>query len=463
MVIFLVKMKIKPKPQKKTIKPSKSSVFHRRLDYQYPVIDHGKGIYLYDESGKKYIDAVGGALVANIGHGVKEISQAIAKLTKRFGFIHASQFTTRHMEEYAKELCRIAPKGLNKVYFTLGGSDSVETAIKLARQYHYDLGNKGKYKIIYTYPSYHGATLGALAVTPKKSFREIYEPYLAKHPKIPSYFCYHCPFKKTYPGCDMECARELEKTIKKNGANKIAAFIIEPIVGASAGAVVPPKEYFPIVRKICDKYNILLIADEIMSGFGRTGKWYASQHFGLKPDILISGKGISGGLVPLAAVFCTDKIFQAIKKGTGNFSHGFTYVNNVITTGVGKAVLEYVKNKKLVDNCAEKGKYLFSKLRGLAEEFEIIGDVRGKGLMTAVEFVKNRKTKEPFPRKLHLAERILQTAMKKGLNLYFCLGFADGVNGDAIMVAPPFAVTKSEIDKIIKILSNSIREIQKTL
>ncbi|MFA5084527.1 MAG: aminotransferase class III-fold pyridoxal phosphate-dependent enzyme, partial [Candidatus Paceibacterota bacterium] len=282
---------------------SKSSVFHRRLDYRYPVITRGKGIYLYDESGKKYIDAVGGALVANIGHGVKEISDAVAKLTKKFGFIHASQFTTKHMEDYAKQLCGIAPQGLNKVYFTLGGSDAVETAIKMARQYHYDSGNKGKYKIIYTYPGYHGATIGALAVTPKKSFRGIFEPYLAKHPKIPSCFCYHCPYKKSYPGCDMECARELEKVIKKNGAGKIAAFIVEPIIGASAGAVVPPKEYFSLVRKICDKYNIILIADEVMSGFGRTGKWYACQHFNAKPDILISGKGISGGLVPLAAVF----------------------------------------------------------------------------------------------------------------------------------------------------------------
>ena len=442
---------------------SKSFVFHRRLDYKYPVITHGKGIYLYDESGKKYIDAVGGALVSNIGHGVKEISRAIAKLTERFGFIHASQFTTRHMKEYAKELCRVAPQGLNKVYFTLGGSDAVETAIKMARQYHYDSGNKSRYKIVYAYPSYHGATLGALAVTPKKSFREIYEPYLVKHPKIPSHFCYHCPYKKTYPDCDIECARELEKIIKKENPNTISAFIIEPIVGASAGAVVPPKEYFPIVRKICDKYNVLLIADEIMSGFGRTGKWYACQHFRLKPDILISGKGISGGLVPLAAVFCTDKIYQTIKKGTGSFSHGFTYVNNAITTGVGKAVLEYVKNKNLVNNCAEKGKYLFSKLCGLAEEFEIIGDVRGKGLMTAVEFVKDKKTREPFPRKIHLAERILQAAMKKGLNLYFCVGFLNDGNGDAVMVAPPFIVTKKEVDKIIKIFSNSIREVQKSL
>lgn len=449
--------------KKGSFNAQKSHVFHRRLDYQYPVIARGKGIYLYDEKGKKYIDAVGGALVANLGHGVKEIAEAIKKLAGKTSFLHASQFTTRHMEEYARDLCKIVPKGLNKVYFTLGGSDSVETAIKMAKQYHWDSGNKNKYKIIYTEPSYHGATLGALSVTPKKSFRMIFEPYLIKQPKIPSYFCYHCPYKKTYPSCKIQCAWELEKVIKKENSNTILAFIIEPIIGASAGAVVPPKEYFPIVRKICDKYNVLLIADEIMSGFGRTGKWYACEHFNLKPDILISGKGISGGLVPLAAVFCTDKIYQTIKKGTGNFSHGFTYVNNSLTTGVGKAVLEYVKKTNLINNCAEKGDYLLSKLHKLAKEIEIIGDVRGKGLMTAVEFVKDKKTKEPFPRKFHLAEKILQTALKKGLNLYFCLGFVDGINGDAVIVAPPFIVTKPEIDKIIKIFSSAIREVQKTL
>ncbi len=442
---------------------SKSSVFHRRLNYQYPVITHGKGIYLYDEAGNRYIDGVGGALVCNLGHGIKEIAEKIGKLAAKTSFLHAAQFTTRHMEEYAKKLCRLTPKGLDKVYFTLGGSDAVETAIKLARQYHCDSGKKSKYKIIYTNPGYHGATAGALAVTPKKSFREIFEPYLPKHPRIPSYFCYHCPYKKSYPSCEIQCAWELEKEIKKIGQDKIAAFIIEQIVGASAGAVVPPPEYFSIIRRICDKYNILLIADEIMTGFGRTGKWFACQYFKVAPDILVAGKGIAGGFVPLSAVFCANKIFQAIKNGSGGFNHGFTFVNNALTTGVGAATLEYIKRKDLVRQSSQKGKYLLSKLQSLKKKFEIIGDVRGKGLMTAVEFVQNRKTKEPFPRKIHLAEKILQLAQRKGLILYFCLSFVDGINGDAVMVAPPFIVTKKEIDKIIKIFSESISEVEKSL
>lgn len=454
---------MKKQKQKNTLFDiSRSSVFHRRLNYHYPVITHGKGIYLYDEQGNKYIDGVGGALVANLGHGVKEIARKIGKLAEKTSFLHAAQFTTRHMEEYAKKLCKITPKGLNRVYFALGGSDAVETAIKLARQYHYDSGNRNKYKVIYTFPSYHGATIGALSVTGKSSFRKIAEPYLLNFPCFNGYSSYRCPHKKVNRGCVAECAYELEKTIKKNNPRSISAFIVEPIVGASAGAVLPPPGYFSIIRKVCDKYNVLLIADEIMTGFGRTGKWFACQHFGITPDILVVGKGIAGGFVPLSAVFCKDKIYRAIKQGSGSFLHGFTFANNSFTTGVGKIVLEYLIKNDLVNECAEKGKYLLSKLEAL-KKFEIVGDVRGKSLMAAVEFVKNKKTKMPFPRKIQLAEKILQTAQKKGLILYFCIGFVDGVNGDAVMVAPPLTVTKKEIDKIIKIFSESISEVQKSL
>jgi len=442
---------------------SKSSVFHRRLDYQYPVITHGNGIYLYDEQGKKYIDGVGGALVCNIGHGKKELARKIGKLAEKTTFLHAAQFTTRHMEDYAKKLSKVLPKGINKSYFVSGGSEAVETTIKLARQYHYDSGRKEKYKIVYTWPSYHGSTIGALSVTGKSAFRKIAEPYLLDFPSFNGFSSYRCPHnKKNNNGCIAECAYEFGKTIKKNNSKTIAALIIEPVIGASAGAVLPPKGYFQIIRKICDKYNILLIADEVMSGFGRTGKWFAVQHFGVVPDIMTAGKGISGGFAPLAGVFCTNKVFKAIKNGSGNFSHGFTFANNSFTTGIGNMILDYMIKKDLVGNAAKMGNYLMSKLEKL-RNFDIVGDVRGKGLMTAVEFVKNKKTKEPFPRNIHLAEKILQTAQKKGLILYFCIGFVDGVNGDAVMVAPPFNVTKKEIDEIIKIFAESILEVRQSL
>lgn len=441
---------------------SKSSVFHRRLNYQYPVITHGKGIYLYDEQGKRYIDGVGGALVCNIGHGEKKLARKIGELAGKTTFLHAAQFTTRHMEDYAKKLSKVLPKGITKSYFVSGGSEAVETAIKLARQYHYDSGRKEKYKIIYTWPSYHGSTIGALSVTGKSAFRKIAEPYLLNFPSFMGFSSYRCPHKKSNNGCVAECAYEFEKTIRKNNPKTIAALIIEPIIGASAGAVLPPKGYFQIIRKICDKYNILLITDEVMTGFGRTGKWFAIQHFGVVPDIMTAGKGISGGFVPLAGVFCTDKIFKAIKNGSGNFSHGFTFANNSFTTGIGNIILDYMIKNDLINKASKAGDYLMSKLEKL-RSFDIVGDVRGKGLMTAVEFVKDKKTKEPFPRKLHISEKISDIAQNKGLILYFCVGFADGMNGDAVMVAPSFNVTKKEIDEIVKIFSESIREVQQSL
>ncbi|MFH0740198.1 MAG: aminotransferase class III-fold pyridoxal phosphate-dependent enzyme [bacterium] len=445
---------------------NKSSVFHRRLNYQYPVITHGKGIYLFDEKGKKYIDAVGGALVANLGHGLSEIAKEIGKLAQRFSYIHGSQFTTQEMEDYAKELCAVVPQELRKVFFVSGGSEAVESAIKLARQYHYDTGNKEKYLIIARKPAYHGSTILPLSLASRESHRKPYIPLLSKFPIIPAPFCYHCPFGKAYSQCNLECAWQLEKTIKKIGPEKISAFIAEPIIGASAGAVVPPKEYFPIIRQICNKYNILLILDEVMTGFGRTGKWFAFSHWNFLPDIFVTSKGIAAGLVPFAAVFCQKKIVETIKSGSGNFVHGFTFENNPLTTGTARAVLKYVKERNLVAQSAKMGKYLLSRLMTFSD-IPIVGDIRGLGLMTAVEFVENKKTKKPFPRKAQIAEKITQTALNKGLNLYFAIGFIDNTDGadsgDAVMVAPPFIVTKKEIDKIVDIFKESILEVQNNI
>ena len=439
----------------------KSSIFHRRLDYDYPLITRGKGICLYDQKGKKYIDACSGALVANLGHGIGEIAEEIKRLAERFSYLHGSQFSTREMENYAKELVKIAPRELNKVLFVSGGSEAVETALKMARQYHYDSGNKKKYIIVGRKPAYHGSTILAQSLSTRKIQRKHYLPYLFNFPVVPSPFCYHCLLEKKYPACGIACARALEKEIKKTGPEKISAFLAEPVIGASAGAVVPPKEYFPMIRKICDKYNILLIFDEVMSGFGRTGKWFASQHFGAAPDIAVVSKGIGGGFVPLAVVFCKEKIMKTIRKGSGNFNHGFTFENNPFTTGVGYAVLRYMKKRRLTENCAKMGKYLLNKLEDL-KKIDIVGDVRGLGLMTAVEFVENKKTKKPFSREKRLAEKIVQTALKKGVNLYYSIGFYRE-KGDAVMVAPPFIVTKKEIDKIIGIFKETILEVKRTI
>ena len=440
----------------------KVNIFHRRLNYDYSLIVRGRGIYLYDDKGKKYIDGTGGAIVANIGHGIKELSLAAKKLSARFSYLHGSQFSTKDMEDYAKELCSVAPDGLSKVFFVSGGSEAVESAIKLARQYHYDSGEENKYKIISRYPAYHGNTILTLSLSSKPSMRKPQLPLFYDFPKVPAPFCYRCPLNKSYPDCGLQCANALEEIIKKENPETISAFIAEPIIGASAGAVVPPREYFSIIRKICDKYNVLLILDEVMTGFGRTGEWFASQHWRVLPDISVVGKGIGGGLVPLAAVFCRDKIFEAIRKGSGNFLHGFTFENNPFTAGIGREVLKYVRRRDLVKQSKKMGKYLLARLNSL-KELDAVGDVRGLGLMTAVELVQDKKTKTPFPRKKQIAEKVLQTALRKGLNLYFAVGFTEKEEGDAIMVAPPFIVSEKEIDKIIKILRESIVEVRNSL
>jgi len=439
----------------------KGNIFHRRLDFNYPLITRGKGIYLYDETGKKYIDACGGALVANLGHGLGEISREIGKLAAKITYLHGAQFSTRAMEDYAKELCQVAPKELDRVFFVSGGSEGVETALKLAKQYNYDLGYKEKYKIIHRTPCYHGSSCLTLSLSTKEGFKKAQRPLLFDFPAIPAPFCYRCPLGKSYPACGIQCAKALETVIKKEGPENVSAFIAEPVIGSAVGAAVPPKEYFPLIRKICDKYHILLVLDEVMAGFGRTGKWFACQHWDFVPDIIVVSKGISAGFVPLTAVFCRRKILEAIKKGSGGFNHGFTFENNPFTTGVGLAVLRYIKKRGLINRGARMGRYLMSQLKKL-KDIDIVGDVRGIGLMVAVEFVENKKTKQPFPKEKQAAIKIVQAAMKKGLNLYFSTGFVSGA-GDAVMLAPPFNVTKKEIDKIIKLFKEAILEVKSTL
>ncbi len=448
------------KNQKK--KEIKTNIFHRRLGFDYPRIKKGRGIYLWDSNGKKYIDAVGGAIVANLGHGIKEIAKDMERLASRFSYLHGAQFITDDMEQYAKELCQVAPKNLSKVLFVTGGSEGIETAIKLAKQYHYDTQNKKKYQVIRRAPAYHGNTLLALSLTSKEGMRRPQQEYLLDFPAIPAPYCYRCPFGKNYPSCGLLCAKALETAIKKEGPENVSAFIAEPVIGASIGAVVPPKEYFPLISKICKKYNVLLVMDEVMAGFGRTGKWFACQHWNFEPDIVVVSKGIAGGFAPLTAVFCTEKILQGIKNGSGNFSHGFTFENNPFLMGVGYAVLKYIKKNNLVRASEQKGKYLLKKLQEL-KSLDIVGDARGLGLMTALEFVEDKKTKKPFARKQMLSEKIVQAAMKKGLNLYFAVGFVKGGDGDAIMVAPPYNVSFKEIDLIVKIFKEAIIEAKNNL
>jgi adenosylmethionine-8-amino-7-oxononanoate aminotransferase len=437
----------------------KGHVFYRKLTRTYPLITHGEGIYLYDESGKPYIDGSGGALVVNIGHGQKEILQRMAEQMGRVCYVHGTQFTTKSIEEYAEALGEVLPKGLGKIYFLSGGSESIEAAIKMARQYFLESGQSQRWRVVARWHSYHGNTLGALSLTGRIGMRKPYLPLLIDFPHFPPPHCYRCPFGLSYPECGLECAKALEPVIRMEGPETISAVILEPILGATIGAVVPPDGYLSMIKQICDRYGILLIDDEVMTGMGRTGRWFAVEHWGISPDIMVLGKGMSGGYFPLSAMIAKSEFVDRLKDKTGGFVHGHTFSHHPVACSAGLAVLEYIKKNQLIEKCAGRGEYLLNRLEEL-KAFPFVGDVRGKGLMTAIEFVKDQKTKEPFPRAAKFTEKVIDLAFGNGLVLYSGTGFVDGVNGDMVMVGPPLVIEESQIDEIIDILKKTFTKME---
>ncbi|MCJ7699685.1 aminotransferase class III-fold pyridoxal phosphate-dependent enzyme [Candidatus Bathyarchaeota archaeon] len=437
----------------------KGHIFYRKLGRIYPLITHGEGIYLYDEKGKRYIDGSGGALVVNIGHGQEEIFQRMADQMGKVGYVHGTQFTTQSIEEYAEALGEILPKGLEKIYFLSGGSEAVEAAIKLARQYYLESGQSQRWRVVARWHSYHGNTLGALSLTGRVGARRPYLPLLTDFPHFPPPYCYRCPFSLTYPECDFECAKTLENVLQMEGPETISAVILEPIIGATIGAVVPPDGYLSSIKRTCEHYGILLIDDEVMTGMGRTGRWFAVEHWDVLPDIMVLGKGMSGGYFPLSAMITRGEFVDRLKEKTGGFVHGHTFSHHPVACAVGLAVLRFIQKQDLLQNCQKQGDYLIKRLEGF-KDFPFVGDVRGKGLMTAIEFVKDQKTKDPFPRSAKFTEKVIDLAFENGLVLYPGTGFVDGVNGDMVMVGPPLIIQESQIDEIIEILKKTFSQMR---
>jgi len=434
-------------------------VFYPNLKHEYPVIVKGKGIYLWDTDGKKYVDACSGALVSNIGHGVEEIRDAIFNQLKEVEFAHRFKFTNKPLQELAAKIVQMTPEGLNWVSFVSGGSEATESAMKLAREYFIEKGKPTKYKVISRWQSYHGNSLGALSMSGNPGRRKRYAPLLVDFPHVSPAYCYRCPYDKHQDTCSLECALEIEKTILKEGPENVAAVILEPVVGSSLGAAVPKDGYMQKVREICDTYDVLFIADEVMTGVGRTGENFAVDHWNVSPDIITLAKGLSGGYVPLGAMVVKDFIHETFKNGSGKFAHGFTYGGNPVAAAAGVAVLNYVEKHDLINNSKVMGKYLMEKLQELKEKYEFIGDVRGLGLMTGVEFVKDKETKQPFEDSKAITDKVVNTALDKGLMLYAAGSCADGTKGDAVMIAPPLTVTKEEIDMIITLFEDVINTV----
>ena len=420
-----------------------TGVFYRALDREFPMIVRGEGCWLIDDKGRRYLDACGGAYVANLGHGVSEVADAVAEQVRRVAYVNGTAFTNEPAEELAAELRTLNPKGLDFAYFLSSGSEAVEAALKLARQYWVETGKPGKHKIIARAPGYHGNTLLALSASARGHYKKLFGPWLVPVTMIPAPYPYRCA-----PDSPAMTAQALEDAVLEEGADTVAAFIAEPVSGSSTGGSVPPKDYFKRVREICDEHSILFIADEVLSGAGRTGKWTAGEHFDAKPDIMTLGKGLSGGYVPLSAVVARKNIIDPIAKGSGSLKHAQTFSHSPAICAAGLAAVRHIKKQGLVQRSADMGVVLHRKLKALLD-LPSVGDVRGLGLLAGIEFVADKKTKAPFPRSLKFAETFVSRALDAGLVVWPNVGHADGENGDLVMVAPPFTVSESELDEIV--------------
>jgi adenosylmethionine-8-amino-7-oxononanoate aminotransferase len=423
-------------------------------------------VYVWDAEGKRYLDFSGSAAVNFIGHGVAEISAAMLDQARQLEFVHTSQFTTPVAEEYAQELLEFAGESFRGggVFFTCGGSESIETALKLARQYQVEIGQTKRYQVLSRRQSYHGSTLGALSVSGNKRRREIYLPMVREFAHVGIPYCYRCSFdcKDGCRNCGQQYAAEVEQSIEA-AHGEAAAFILEPVSGATLGAVAPPNGYLQRVAEICRRLGVLLITDEVMTGMGRTGRNFAAEHWGVAPDILVAAKGLSSGYAPLGAVIANKRVVDAIAEGSGTFLHGFTYNAHPISVAAGRAVLRYLQARKLVsaaqsDKPGRVGENLRRGLEGLLD-LEAVGDVRGLGLLWGVEFVADKASKRPFAPELNFAGRVGQAALQRGLLVYPIQGCADGTAGDHVLIAPPAVISDEQIGWAIKELSASIHEV----
>jgi adenosylmethionine-8-amino-7-oxononanoate aminotransferase len=411
----------------------------------FPKIERAEGIRLWDSEGREYIDGDSGAIsVISVGHGVQEVVDAMAEQARRVAYVHNVQFHHAVGEELASEIAEMTPGDLNRCLLVSGGSEAVETAIKLARHYQVLRGNESKHVVLSRGLSYHGATLVALSLSGIPMRQAAYQPLLRHDEKVVESNCYRCPLGLTFPSCDLACATDLERAIAAVGAENVAAFIAEPIVGAASPAITPPPGYFERVRKICDEHDILFIADEVVTGFGRTGRNFGIDHWGVVPDVITTAKGLSGGYAPLAAVIMSDRVASVFVDADTPFSHNFTYEAHPVACAAALAVTRIIRRDDLVENAAIQGERLFAALEALARASDMIGDVRGKGLLAGVELVADRQTKRPFPPELAMARRLQAAAQERGLMIYPGSG-----TGDQVLISPPLIVTSRDVDEIV--------------
>jgi adenosylmethionine-8-amino-7-oxononanoate aminotransferase len=424
-----------------------SHVLYRSLVRDFPLAIRGEGCWLYDEEGRAYLDAVGGAFVASLGHGLKEIAEAIGAQAGQVAYVNGTQFTNAPAEALAAGLASRAPGDLDQVYFLSSGSEAVEAALKLARQYWVESGCPGKHKVLSLTPGYHGNTMLALAASGRPRYQTYFKEWLVTVPRVPAPYAYRCAChgEGSCPACTGDA---LEDAILAEGPETVAAFIGEPVGGSSTGATVPMLSYWARVREICDRHDVLWIADEVLCGAGRTGTWSALEPYGAVPDLLTMGKGITGGYVPLSAVVVPRRVADVIAGGSGALLHAQTFSHHPVLCAAGLATLQYLDEHHLVERCHRMGPVFHRKLDSL-RDLPFVGDIRGRGLLAGVEFVQDKSSRAPFPRAVKFAERFTQAAQDAGLIVWPNTGQANGTDGDLAMLAPPFAVSDEELDQIV--------------
>ncbi|WP_020593976.1 aspartate aminotransferase family protein [Kiloniella laminariae] len=419
-----------------------------------PVLDQARGIYMWDVDGERYLDGSSGAMVCNIGHSNEIVLEAMRRQMDKSTFGYRLHFETEPAERLASKVAALSPEGLDKVFFVSGGSEAVESAIKLARQYALAIDQPKRWKVISRFPGYHGCTLGALALTGYTTLTKPFGPMMQAMPKIPAPTAYLDGLNPDDPETGHHYADMLEICILEEAPESVLAFIVEPVGGATTGALVPPTGYMERIREICTRYNILLIHDEVMTGGGRTGRFFAGEHWDVSPDILVLSKGFSAGYVPLGAMIAHKDIVDAVM-ADGGFLHGFTYAGNPLACSAGLAVIEQIETQGLLKNAENVGAILKQRLSGLMDRYPFIGDVRGKGLLLAFELVSDRTTMRPLPKELAAFDRLVDIAYSNGLIIY-SRRTRGGVEGDHFLVCPPMITTEAQVDEIMTMLIKSL-------
>ena len=447
-------------------KPNVHAV-HRDWDRPFPVIERAEGIYLFDSDWKRYIDGSGGSsVVTTIGHGIHEVSQAMAEQAEKFSFYPAHAFTNQPFLDLSDLIVSLAPgelKNNSRVWLACTGTDATDDAVRLARQYWVENGRPSKYQTISRWQGFHGNTISVAGFSGITGRRSLFQPMYIDAPHIPPAFCYRCPFEKTYPSCNLLCARSLETAIRQQNPDNVAAFIAEPEVGAALACVPAPEGYFQIIREICTKYDVLFIDDEVMTGWGRTGSLWGIEHWGVTPDIIATAKGMTAGYTPLSAIIAKDEIWSVLEKKHSPFKAGHTLNANAVSCAAGLVVIQYILDHKLVENSKMRGEQFRSGLIKMMDRHPSLGDVRGMGLMDGFELVKSRETKEPFDPAKHASILLERAALQRGLVTYPCTGSIEGVAGDMVLMAPPLVINAAEIDEILKILDDSLTEVENSL